>query len=134
MADEKAKGGKPQGGGQPKPQGGKPAGEKREKREKAGTIKTAAPKPRPKDYRPRMKDHYEKVVRDAGAYAGGGERAVEVVIRVEFHCMDGCVVWRQGKGLDVTLAPHGRRGEQAMRPQPVDGDCGSEHSAAVRCR
>ncbi len=65
MADEKAKGGKPQGGGQPKPQGGKPAGEKREKREKAGTIKTAAPKPRPKDYRPRMKDHYEKVVRDA---------------------------------------------------------------------
>lgn len=60
---EKAqKGGKPQGG----PQDAKAKGGV-----KGGGKKVAAPKearvaaPRPKDYKPRLKTHYEKVVRDA---------------------------------------------------------------------
>jgi len=45
--------------------GGKP--EKQDKDKKAAAPKEAAApaKPRPKDYRPRMKSHYEKVVREA---------------------------------------------------------------------
>jgi len=46
------------GGGKPEKQA------KGEKADKAAAPKTAAT-PRPKDYRPRMKTHYEKVVRDA---------------------------------------------------------------------
>jgi len=45
-------------------QGGKSARAKDGKRAPKGD-KTPAPAPRPKDYRPRMKTHYEKVVRDA---------------------------------------------------------------------
>lgn len=52
------KGGKPQQGGAPH------KGEKAEKGQKAKAVEAQAAKPRPKDYRPRMKTHYEKVVRD----------------------------------------------------------------------
>jgi large subunit ribosomal protein L5 len=62
--DKAQKGGKPQGGAQDaKAKGGASA--------KGGGKKVAAPKearaaaPRPKDYKPRLKTHYEKVVRDA---------------------------------------------------------------------
>ncbi len=62
--DKAQKGGKPQGGQQDaKAKGGASA--------KGGGKKVAAPKearvaaPRPKDYKPRLKTHYEKVVRDA---------------------------------------------------------------------
>ena len=73
MADEekKAKGGKPDkpaGAGAPK--GGKAAAGKgaraKDNRRAAKADKQAAPAaPRPADYKPRMKTHYEKVVRDA---------------------------------------------------------------------
>jgi large subunit ribosomal protein L5 len=74
MADEekKAKGGKPEkaaGGGKPAgagaPKGGKGARGKDDRRAK-GEAKHAAPAAaRPADYKPRMKAHYEAVVRDA---------------------------------------------------------------------
>ena len=55
MAENEKKGGKPQAGA--------PAGKAKEK--KAAPAVAAAPaKPRPADYKPRMKVHYEKVVRD----------------------------------------------------------------------
>ncbi len=62
MAKDTAKGAKPQGGS---PQG---AGEtKKARADKKGAA--AAPRepaaPRPADYKPRLKSHYEKVVRDA---------------------------------------------------------------------
>jgi len=74
-ADDKPKGGKPEKAGKggakgaaPRPdKGGAPkdakaARAKDSKGQKAD--KSAAPAPRPKDYKPRMKAHYEKVVRD----------------------------------------------------------------------
>ena len=67
MADEKKpqKGGKPAGG-----QGGKPAkadakGAKDAKKGGAPKAAAAPAAPRPADYKPRMKTHYEKVVREA---------------------------------------------------------------------
>src|SRR5215470_5262239 len=47
--------------------GGKPGVQGKDKHKKAAAPKEAAApaKPRPKDYRPRMKSHYEKVVREA---------------------------------------------------------------------
>jgi large subunit ribosomal protein L5 len=64
--DKPQKGGKPaegqaKGGGKPAAGGGKGG------KDAKGAAKTAAapPKPRPKDYKPRMKAHYEKVVREA---------------------------------------------------------------------
>jgi len=61
MAKDTAKGAKPQGGS---PQG---AGET--KKARADKKAAAAPRepaaPRPADYKPRLKSHYEKVVRDA---------------------------------------------------------------------
>jgi large subunit ribosomal protein L5 len=59
--DKAQKGG--QKGGQPgKPQAAAKAG----KAAKGATkVATAPPKPRPADYKPRMKTHYEKVVREA---------------------------------------------------------------------
>src|SRR5688500_17255986 len=73
MADEekKAKGGKPAaGGGKPAgagaPKGGKAAKGKDDRRAKGGGEKHAAPSaPRPADYKPRLKSHYEAVVREA---------------------------------------------------------------------
>ncbi len=66
--DKEQKGAKPDGGAK----AGKPQGEpaKAAKGAKPGAKKGAAPKeartqtPRPKDYKPRLKVHYEKVVRD----------------------------------------------------------------------
>ncbi len=61
--DKAAKGGKPEGGKPQAAAGGKAA--------KGGSKKGAATKearvatPRPKDYKPRLKTHYEKVVREA---------------------------------------------------------------------
>jgi large subunit ribosomal protein L5 len=60
--DKPAKAAKPQGGapqgGDKKPKAAKPA--------KAASSEARAPtSPRPKDYKPRLKAHYEKVVRDA---------------------------------------------------------------------
>ncbi len=61
--DKPAKGGKPEGGKPQAAAGGKAA--------KGGSKKDAATKearvatPRPKDYKPRLKTHYEKVVREA---------------------------------------------------------------------
>ncbi len=61
---EKGDKGAPKGGAkQGKDQKGSKPG-KGDAKAKASEPK-AAPKPRPADYRPRMKDHYEKVVRDA---------------------------------------------------------------------
>jgi large subunit ribosomal protein L5 len=78
MADEekKAKGGKPQGGekGGDKPakaqgaqaKGGGKGARGKDDRRAGKTEKPAGPAaPRPADYRPRMKAHYEAVVRDA---------------------------------------------------------------------
>jgi large subunit ribosomal protein L5 len=64
---DKAGGGKPAGGGAPKGGKGGAAGKgargKDDRRAKGG--KAAAPAARPADYKPRMKVHYEAVVRDA---------------------------------------------------------------------
>jgi large subunit ribosomal protein L5 len=62
MADDKAKGGKPAAGGA---KGGAPIKEKRSKTVKAPVNTEPRNFTRPKDYAPRMKTHYEKVVRDA---------------------------------------------------------------------
>jgi large subunit ribosomal protein L5 len=62
MADNEKQ--KPAGGKAPAGQQGK-AKEAKGKKAAGGRIKTAAPKPRPKDYKPRMKTHYESVVRAA---------------------------------------------------------------------
>ena len=62
-ADKPAKGAKPEQGAKP----GKGAPGKGKARDGKGASKgekAAAATPRPKDYRPRMKTHYEKVVRD----------------------------------------------------------------------
>jgi large subunit ribosomal protein L5 len=61
-------GGKPAGGGAPK--GGKGAaaagkGRGKDERRGKGDKQAAPPAPRPADYKPRMKVHYEAVVRDA---------------------------------------------------------------------
>ena len=50
----------------PKPEKGAPKGDKGGKSDRRApkAEKAAAPAPRPKDYRPRMKSHYEKVVRE----------------------------------------------------------------------
>lgn len=66
MADEKKKGGQPQGGqGQAGKGGAKPA--KEGKGQKPAAAAPAAPCSftRPKDYKPRLKSHYEQVVRKA---------------------------------------------------------------------
>ena len=64
MAKEEKKAAKPAGGA---PQGGAAkGGEKKAKAAKAASSEPRAPAaPRPADYKPRMKAHYEKVVRDA---------------------------------------------------------------------
>ncbi|MFT3731202.1 MAG: 50S ribosomal protein L5 [Hyphomicrobium sp.] len=64
MAKEEKKAAKPAGGA---PQGGAAkGGEKKAKAAKAASSEPRAPAaPRPADYKPRMKSHYEKVVRDA---------------------------------------------------------------------
>ena len=68
--DKEQKGGKPEAGAK-KPQGGDAAKAAKGGGKPAGDKKAAAPKearqaaPRPKDYKPRLKVHYEKVVRDA---------------------------------------------------------------------
>ncbi len=61
--DKPAKAAKPQGGAQggDKAQKAKSGGKKAE----AAAAPRAAASPRPKDYKPRLKAHYEKVVRDA---------------------------------------------------------------------
>jgi large subunit ribosomal protein L5 len=62
---------KPQKGGKPPEGGGKPKDAKAQKQPGKGdkAAKADAPRrvaaPRPKDYKPRMKTHYEKVVREA---------------------------------------------------------------------
>ena len=60
--DKAQKGGKPQDAGKPAKGGAKAGGDK-----KAAAAKKEArvAAPRPKDYKPRLKAHYEKVVRDA---------------------------------------------------------------------
>ncbi len=74
MADEekKPKGGKPEKAGASKPagaaaaKGGKGAPRGKDNRRAAKSDKPAGPaSPRPADYKPRMKSHYESVVRDA---------------------------------------------------------------------
>jgi len=42
------------------------------------TEKSAAPAPRPKDYRPRMKAHYEKIVREAMTKEFGYENVMQI--------------------------------------------------------
>jgi len=73
-ADDKAKGGKPaKGAAEQAPKGSKPPAQARpDKKDGKGARakgaakaeKVAAPAARPKDYRPRLKTHYEKTVRD----------------------------------------------------------------------
>jgi len=64
MADEteKPKGKGAEGKAQPK---GAPQGKGRAARAAEAKVPTAPPKPRPADYKPRMKVHYDKVVREA---------------------------------------------------------------------
>jgi len=64
MAKEEKKAAKPAGGA---PQGAaQKGGEKKAKAQKAASSEPRAPAaPRPADYKPRMKAHYEKVVRNA---------------------------------------------------------------------
>jgi large subunit ribosomal protein L5 len=64
MAKEEKKAAKPAGGA---PQGGaQKGGEKKAKAAKSASSEPRAPAaPRPADYKPRLKSHYEKVVRDA---------------------------------------------------------------------
>ena len=60
--DKAQKGGKPQGGAQDaKAKGGAKGAGKKAAAPKEARVAT----PRPKDYKPRLKTHYEKVVRDA---------------------------------------------------------------------
>jgi large subunit ribosomal protein L5 len=56
---EKAKGGKPAAGG-----AGKPAKEAKAQKTAKPTGEPRVAAPRPKDYKPRLKSHYEKVVRE----------------------------------------------------------------------
>ena len=73
MADKDKQGGKPQDTGAKAPRGpldpkaakAKAAGQKAKADKDAAAAGPRVTKPRPKDYRPRMKTHYEKVVRDA---------------------------------------------------------------------
>jgi large subunit ribosomal protein L5 len=70
MADDDKKAGKgggaPAGGGKGKPAGGAPQGKGKGGGKKEAAAPTGyVPKPRPKDYKPRMKTHYEAVVRKA---------------------------------------------------------------------
>jgi large subunit ribosomal protein L5 len=57
---EKGNKGAPKGSGKQGQQGGG-----KQAKQAAAKGEKTAPKPRPADYRPRMKEHYEKVVRDA---------------------------------------------------------------------
>jgi large subunit ribosomal protein L5 len=57
---EKGNKGAPKGSGKQGQQGGG-----KQAKQAAAKGEKVAPKPRPADYRPRMKEHYEKVVRDA---------------------------------------------------------------------
>jgi len=57
---EKGNKGAPKGSGKQGQQGGG-----KQAKQAAAKGEKIAPKPRPADYRPRMKEHYEKVVRDA---------------------------------------------------------------------
>src|ERR1700733_6106298 len=68
-APQKSKGA-PQGKGAKGERGARGKGEKSEKQ--------AAPTPRPKDYKPRMKSHYEKVVRDELAKEFGYGNAMQI--------------------------------------------------------
>jgi large subunit ribosomal protein L5 len=81
MAESKkpAKGAKAPAQGQAKQAGGGKS-EKQAKGDKAakGGVPKAAAAPRPKDYRPRMKTHYEKVVRDALVKAFEYENPMQV--------------------------------------------------------
>jgi large subunit ribosomal protein L5 len=72
MADEKKKGALQQGG-----KGGKPA---KEAKGKAAAAAPAGPRSfaRPKDYKPRMKSHYEAVVRKALAEKFGYKNPMQV--------------------------------------------------------
>ncbi len=67
--DKAATGGKPAGGAQAKggkaAAAGKGAPRGKDERRAAKGDKQAAPSPRPADYKPRMKAHYESVVREA---------------------------------------------------------------------
>ncbi len=58
MAEKDKKGGKSQGGAAP-------AGKTPRAKKDAAPVAAAPMKPRPAGYKPRMKEHYEKVVRDA---------------------------------------------------------------------
>lgn len=85
--EKKAKAGKPAdaaakgAAAQKAPKGGKPA-DKSAKGDKAGKAEKAADAPRPsvrpKDYKPRLKVHYDKVVRDALAKKFGYANVMEV--------------------------------------------------------
>lgn len=73
--DKPAKAAKPQGA----PQGGDKAQKaKGGERKAAAEAPRAAPSPRPKDYKPRMKVHYEKVVRDAMKKKFGYANVMEI--------------------------------------------------------
>ncbi len=81
MADKKsAKGAKPAGGqaktGASPQLGGKIAKDKRAK--KAAPTGPREVKPRPADYKPRMKTHYEKVVRDALVKKFGYQNVMQI--------------------------------------------------------
>ena len=61
--DKKAKGGQPQGKGAQGGKGGQQQGKGRQAKPAPKAEGSTAAKPRPKDYKPRLKDQYEKVIR-----------------------------------------------------------------------
>ena len=82
--DKAAKGDRPDKAAAP--EGGKGKGDKaaakgdkgKDRRSAAKGEKAAAPAPRPKDYKPRMKAHYEKVVRDELKKEFGYENLLQI--------------------------------------------------------
>jgi Ribosomal protein L5 len=83
MADKEKQGGKPQDAGAktPRPaQDGKakPAGQKAKPDKAAKPAEARETRPRPKDYKPRLKSHYEKVVRDALAEKFGYRNRMQI--------------------------------------------------------
>lgn len=74
MADDKKKGGPQQGGGK----GGKPAKETKQKSSAAPASSEPRSFARPKDYKPRMKSHYEQNVRKALSEKFGYKNPMQV--------------------------------------------------------
>lgn len=77
MADDKKKSA-PKGGAQPGKGAGAPKGQQKAKAAPKGDGAKVAAKPRPKDYKPRMKSLYEQVVRKAMSEKFGYQNGMQI--------------------------------------------------------